>query len=428
MKSLLLSHSDGGGGAGRAAYRLQQALVASGVDSHMHVDFKDSEDPLVTRNQGPFADLARRLRITIEEVPAVLAKHPQPQLFAPGMMSAISARRINASDADIINAHWTNFGYLSIGQIARITKPFVWSLHDMWAFTGGQNYAPDGPDARWRDPYEASNRPADTSRWDVDRWVWNRKRRGWTKPRQLVTPSKWLADLASQSELMSTWPVSVIPNPIDTNVFKPYPQAEARAFHNLPPDVPLILFALTTDLDDPRKGWDLLKGALGKLHLQRPDIELVVLGHRSPPGPWGADLPRAHWLGRLNLDHELVMAYNSADVTVVPSRQDNLPQTGTEAQACGCPVVAFSIGGLPDVINHGETGYLAQPEDPIDLAAGIEWVLADALRRSALASRARDRAVEIWSTEVVGQAHRQLFESIIGQEQALSPGGNSETE
>lgn len=415
MKSLLLSHSDGGGGAGRAAYRLQQALVASGVDSHMHVDFKDSEDPLVARNQGPFADLARRLRITIEEVPAVLAKHPQPQLFAPGMMSAISARRINASDADIINAHWTNFGYLSIGQIARITKPFVWSLHDMWAFTGGQNYAPDGPDARWRDPYEASNRPADTSRWDVDRWVWNRKRRGWTKPRQLVTPSKWLADLASQSELMSTWPVSVIPNPIDTNVFKPYPQAEARAFHNLPPDVPLILFALTTDLDDPRKGWDLLKGALGKLHLQRPDIELVVLGHRSPPGPWGADLPRAHWLGRLNLDHELVMAYNSADVTVVPSRQDNLPQTGTEAQACGCPVAAFRVGGLPDVVDDAETGLLADAFDTTALANAIITLVSSDERRVRMAHAARARAERLWSQHVVAEQYRELFAAVSGR-------------
>jgi len=412
MKSLLLSHSDGGGGAGRAAYRLQQALVAAGVDSRMHVDFKDSEDPLVTRNQGPFTDLARRLRITIEEVPAVLAKHPQPQLFAPGMMSAISARRINASDADIINAHWTNFGYLSIGQIARITKPFVWSLHDMWAFTGGQNYAPDGPDARWRDPYEASNRPADTSRWDVDRWVWNRKRRGWTKPRQLVTPSKWLADLASQSELMSTWPVSVIPNPIDTNVFKPYPQAEARAFHNLPPDVPLILFALTTDLDDPRKGWDLLKGALGKLHLERPDIELVVLGHRSPPGLWGADLPHAHWLGRLNLDHELVMAYNSADVTVVPSRQDNLPQTGTEAQACGCPVVAFSIGGLPDVINHGETGLLAGDVDSDCLAVALKNLFDDDLLRKQFHESASERAERLWSFPVIAGQYISLYSDV----------------
>ena len=412
MKSLLLSHSDGGGGAGRAAYRLQQALVASGVDSRMHVDFKNTNDDRVSQGSGVLAALALRARILADQLPGASARVADPGLFSPGFASAITARTINTDAADIINVHWANMGFLSIRQLGRIHKPMIWTLHDMWAFTGGRNYAPDGPDARWRDPYEASNRPADTSRWDVDRWVWNRKRRGWTKPRQLVTPSKWLADLASQSELMSTWPVSVIPNPIDTNVFKPYPQAEARAFHNLPPDVPLILFALTTDLDDPRKGWDLLKGALGKLHLERPDIELVVLGHRSPPGLWGADLPRAHWLGRLNLDHELVMAYNSADVTVVPSRQDNLPQTGTEAQACGCPVVAFSIGGLPDVINHGETGLLAGDVDSDCLAVTLKNLFDDDLLRKRFHQSASERAERLWSFPVIAGQYISLYSDV----------------
>ncbi|MDA3022800.1 MAG: glycosyltransferase [Actinomycetota bacterium] len=430
MKSLLLSHSDGGGGAGRAAYRLQQALVAAGVDSRMHVDFKDSEDPLVTRNQGPFADLARRLRITIEEVPAVLAKHPQPQLFAPGMMSAISARRINASDADIINAHWTNFGYLSIGQIARITKPFVWSLHDMWAFTGGRNYAPDNADARWRTGYRKDNRRPQEHGWDIERWVAGRKERAWTRPHHVITSSTWMSKLAAESPLLAEWPVHVIPNAVDTQTYAPMASQSARTRFGINPGASLVVVALPTHLDDPRKGFDLLKQALAHLvraSRQSSGVELAVVGHGQAPVDWPAGLPPTHWLGYLD-DQGCVDAYNAADVVVVPSRQDNSPQTATEALSCGAPVVAFRTSGLPDFVTHRETGYLAQPEDPIDLAAGIEWVLADAQRRSALASRARDRAVELWSAEVVGKAHRQLFESIIGQGQALSPGGNSETE
>ena len=414
MKSLLLSHSDGGGGAGRAAYRLQQALVAAGVDSRMRVDFKNSDDDRVSKGSGPLAGIALRARILADQLPGVSARVTNPGLFSPGFSSAVSARTINAAASDLINVHWANMGFISIRQLGLIRKPMVWTLHDMWAFTGGRNYAPEGANARWRSRYR-NNRPVDGSRWDVDRWVWDRKRKGWTHPRQLVTPSKWLADLASQSELLSTWPVLVIPNPIDTNVYKPYPQAEARAFHNLPPDVPLVLFALTTDLDDPRKGWDLLKGALGKLHLERPDIELVVLGHRSPPGLWGDDLPRAHWLGRLNLDHELVMAYNSADVTVVPSRQDNLPQTGTEAQACGCPVVAFNIGGLPDVINHGETGLLAGDVDSDCLAATLKHLFDDDPLRKRFHQAARTRAERIWSFEVVAGQYLSLFTEVAGR-------------
>jgi glycosyltransferase involved in cell wall biosynthesis len=412
MKSLLLSHSDGGGGAGRAAYRLQQALVAAGVDSRMHVDYKTTDDPRVSRNSCPLAELGLRARILAEQVPGKTARVDDPGLFSPGLASAISARSIDASSADVINVHWANMGFLSIRQLGRITKPMVWTLHDMWAFAGGRNYAPDSPDARWRSPYEAANRPADGSRWDVDRWVWNRKRRDWTRPQQIVTPSRWLAELVEQSNLMGTWPVAVIPNPLDTNAFRPYPQAEARAFHHLPPDVPLVLFALTTDLNDPRKGWDLLREALQLVHLERPDVELAVLGHDAPPEPWATDLPRTHWLGRLSQDEQLAMAYGAADVTVVPSRQDNLPQTGTEAQACGCPVVAFRIGGLPDVVDDAETGLLADPFDTAALAHAINTLISSDERRGRMAQAARARAERLWSERVVATQYRELFSAV----------------
>ena len=418
MKALLLSHSDGGGGAARAAYRLQQALVATGVDSRMHVDFKDSEDPRVTRNNGPFADAARRLRITIEEIPAVVARHPQPRLFAPGMMGAISARRINASDADIINAHWTNFGYLSVGQIGRITKPFVWSLHDMWAFTGGLNYAPDDADARWRAGYRKDNRPPRERGWDIERWVAGRKKRAWTRPRHAITSSTWMANLVAGSSLLAEWQTHVIPNAVDTNTYAPQSRQSARSRFGIDPHVSVVVVVLPTHLNDPRKGFDLLRHALGhvgRASREGSSVELAVVGHAQAPADWPSDLPPAHWLGYLD-DQGCIDAYSAADLVVVPSRQDNSPQTATEALACGAPVVAFRTTGLPDFVTHRETGYLAQPGDPIDLAAGITWVLDDAERRNALASKARARAVELWSPEVVGQAHRQLFESIIAEQ------------
>ena len=416
MKALLLSHSDGGGGAARAAYRLQQALVATGVDSRMHVDFKDSEDPRVTRNNGPFADAARRLRITIEEIPAVVARHPQPRLFAPGMMGAISARRINASDADIINAHWTNFGYLSVGQIGRITKPFVWSLHDMWAFTGGLNYAPDDADARWRAGYRQDNRPPRERGWDIERWVSGRKKRAWTRPRHAITSSTWMANLVAGSSLLADWNAHVIPNAVDTNTYAPQPAQSARSRFGIDPRARVVVVVLPTHLDDPRKGFDLLRQALGHLgraSRQGSNVELAVVGHGKAPTDWPSGLPPAHWLGYLD-DQGCIDAYSAADLVVVPSRQDNSPQTATEALACGSPVVAFRTTGLPDFVAHHETGYLAHPEDPIDLAAGIEWVLEDAERRRTLSSRARARAVELWSPGVVGRAHQELFSEIIG--------------
>ena len=415
MKALLLSHSDGGGGAARAAYRLQQALVQAGIDSRMHVDFKDSTDPLVARNAGPFADIARRARISLEEVPAVLAQHRQPRLFAPGMMSAISARRINATDADIVNAHWTNFGYLSIGQIARITKPFVWSLHDMWAFTGGLNYAPDGPGARWREGYRKGNRQDSGSGWDVERWVAQRKKRMWGAPRDIITSSTWMAALARESALLSHWRVHVIPNAVDVDTYRPKPKAVARSKFGIDTDARLVVVLLPTHLDDPRKGFDLLRRALALLDPAGPGaggpIELAVVGHTVPPADWSGGFT-THWLGYLD-DQGCIDAYNAADVVVVPSRQDNSPQTATEALACGTPVVAFRVTGLPDFVSHQVTGYLADPEVPADLAHGITSVLAMSDGRFQLAAAARSRAVELWSPAVVARQYIDVYSEVI---------------
>jgi glycosyltransferase involved in cell wall biosynthesis len=413
VKALLLSHGNGGGGASRAAARLFEALGDASVDVSMHVDFKHGDDPRVWRSGGPLADARRRARITLEEVPAVVAGHPTPRLFSPGLMSAISARRINALEVDVVNPHWTNFGYLSIGDLGRIRKPLAWTLHDMWAFTGGLNYADDGPQARWRHGYRRDNGP-DGLRWDAERWVADRKRRAWTVPRHVITPSAWLAEQVRASALLTEWPTHVIPNALDTMVFSPGPSAPARRHFGIDADARMVLVALTTDLDDPRKGFDLLRSALGRLSAAGPAVELAVMGHGAPPTDWPAGLPRTHWLGRL-ADHDVVTAYRAADAVVVPSRQDNLPQTGTEAQACGIPVVAFATGGLPDIVVPGETGYLAEPFDDADLAHGITWVLEDEQRRVILGGSARRRAVSLWSPDVVARAHIALFEEIIDE-------------
>lgn len=416
MRALLLSHSDGGGGAARAAYRLQQALVASGVDSTMHVDFKDTDDPRVRRNAGALADVARRLRISIEEIPAVVARHPSPRLFSPGLMSAISARRINATGVDIVNAHWTNFGYLSIGQTARINLPFVWSLHDMWAFTGGLNYAPDGSDARWRTGYLRTNRSIHGRGWDVERWVAGRKARLWSRPRDAIASSTWMATLARESALLHEWTTHVIPNAVDVGRYQPESRTAARARFGVGPRVRLVVVLLPTHLDDPRKGFDLLRAALSRLTTAGTtgveQIQLAVVGHTGPPDDWAQSMPKTHWLGYLD-DEGCIDAYNAADVVVVPSRQDNSPQTATEALACGTPVVAFRVSGLPDFVTHQVTGYLADPEDPIDLAHGIIWALADDQRRSALSQAARARAVALWSPSVVARQYIDVYAEVI---------------
>jgi len=118
-------------------------------------------------------------------------------------------------------------------------------------------------------------------------------------------------------------------------------------------------------------------------------------------------------MGHLHDDTTLALLYSAADVTVVPSRQDNLPQSGTEAQTCGCPVVAFNVTGLPDVVEHGTTGYLAEVYSSEDLAKGIAWVLEDAERHAQLGAQARERAVLLWSPDVVVPQYLEVYQAAI---------------
>jgi glycosyltransferase involved in cell wall biosynthesis len=176
----------------------------------------------------------------------------------------------------------------------------------------------------------------------------------------------------------------------------------------LPENIPLIMFGAIGGSADLRKGFDLLASALNKVSLRLPKAECIIFGQSLPRIPPNLGL-KIHWMGHVFDDIALALLYSAADVMVVPSRQENLPQSGTEAQACGCPVVAFNTTGLPDVVIHGETGYLATAFDVDDLANGILWVLEDCERRQKLGAAGRARATLLWSEEAVCKQYLDVY-------------------
>jgi glycosyltransferase involved in cell wall biosynthesis len=213
---------------------------------------------------------------------------------------------------------------------------------------------------------------------------------------------------------VGSWPIFVVPNPIDLDVFKPRDGTRAKASLGLDPTALTILFALTNDLSDRRKGADLLTDALQYLAKafsdQTPALQLAVLGHASAPDHWPTLPFPTYWLGRTFDDAHVSNAYAAADVVAVPSRLDNLPQTATEAAACGKPVVAFDVGGLPDAVEHRQTGYLAKPEDARGLAEGLNWLLTDTISRSTLGAEARRKAERHWSFQTVSNQYQEVFQ------------------
>ena len=275
-------------------------------------------------------------------------------------------------------------------------------------FCGAEHYTTD---YRWRDGYCPHNRPDHEGGFDLNCFTWQRKRKLWFRPLQIVCPSQWLADCVQDSALMAEWPVAVVPNPIDTECWQPIHQRLARQLLGLPQDCPLLLFGAMGGGNDPRKGMDLLLAALSQLRSEAnlQNLQLLVFGQLEPQSPPHLGFP-LHYTGHLHDDLTLRVLYSAADVFVIPSRQDNLPNTSLEAHACGTPVVAFNTGGLPDIVDDRVSGALADPFEPASLAAAIRWVLNDSQRLKQLGASARSRAERLWNPTRVAGLYAEIYQ------------------
>ena len=409
MKILLINLADINGGAARAAYRIHHALRIHGVDSHMLVNIASAQDWTVEGPHGIWGKAIARVRGPLGDLLSKALRTGNPSIHSPAVIPSRWSNQVNATDADVIHLHWINREMISVVDIGHIKKPVVVTLHDMWYFCGAEHYTED---YRWRDGYKINNRPDYESGFDLNRWTAMRKLKHWKSPMHIVTPSHWLADCVKQSVLMRDWPLSVIPNTIDTNVWQPVDKILARKLLGLPLGVPLLLFGAMGGAQDPRKGFDLLKSALNHLHGELPGLELMIFGQLAPKVPVNIGFP-IHYAGHLHDDVSLRLLYSASDAIVVPSRQEAFGQTASEAHACGTPVVAFNVTGLRDIVEHQITGYLAKAYDPVDLAQGLCWVLADPIRLANLGQQARARAEKLWSYETVAGQYESVYRAVL---------------
>jgi len=421
LKVLHVSYSDLGGGAAKSAYRIHRALLSESVESKMIVNEKLSSDWTIIPATGGavkfYSFFRRAVAFFVKKI-----SHTSNKVFrSPSMLPSQWVRFINESDFDIVHLHWIQAEMLSISDIRRIEKPIVWTLHDMWAFSGAEHYPQD---SRWHEGYSRESRSSLDKGFDLDRWVWNRKRRNWVSPQQVVCPSNWLGSLVGKSALMGGWPVKVIPYALDTDVWKPISKATAREILQLDPDASFLLFGSAGGTADSRKGFDLLCDALARLKQRGgPGIEgiqVLVFGQEPDEETHDFGFP-VQYLGRFQDEKSLSELYSAADVVIIPSRQDNLPNVGVEAMACGTPIVAFDVGGLGDIVTHKKTGYLARPFDSNDLAAGIWWVLARTpSEKVELSTTARTSAQAKFSAARIGKRYLDVYEHTLKR---LSSGG-----
>ena len=356
--------------------------------------------------------LKRHLLPRLDTLPLKLYSHRDCGEFNLQWVPGTPLNAIRKIDPDIVHIHWVGRGFVRVEDFARINRPIVWTLHDSWAFTGGC-YVPDGCtrflQACGECPQLGSKRPD-----DVSHRLWERKSRAWENvPMTLVSPSRWLAGCASKSTLLAGKRLEVIANGLDLNSFKPTDMSVARDLLGLPREKFLLLFGAISPRADKNKGFNFLRSALDEVfkHMRPDRFELIVVGASRPPGNIDLGIP-IRFMGRLHDDISIRLHYCAADITLVPSIQENLPQMAVESISCGTPVVAFNATGFTDIITHRENGYLASAYDERDLGNGIVFILNHPDRGRFLKS-ARCTAEKKFSIDTMTERYKDLYRMVL---------------
>ncbi len=416
-KILIISTRDKVGGAARAAYRLHQSLLSIGVDSYMLVLSKVSDHKRVLAPDNTWDNILAKITPSLNNlVLNYVSGKKKRRVFSTSFSLYSVYDKIEKIAPDIINMHWVGDGFLSMKELKKIKCPIVWTLHDMWAFTGGCHYAMECNN--YQEKCGKCVAIGSDEEKDLSRKLFLNKQKAYAvSDITVVALSSWLAKCAGKSTLFSDKEIRVIPNPINTNVYKPANKTFARQMLNLPQDKKLVMFGAMNPQSNPIKGFEMLVKALRSLPHDR--FQLMILGTSEPQQVFEEN-HQVHYLSKLGDDIALVTAYTAADVVVVPSLYENLSNVILESLACGTPVAAFDIGGNGDMIMHEENGYLAQPYDTEDIAFGINWVTEDHERHTKLEQKARESVMEKYQPESVARAYLSLFEEKLNIHQEIT--------
>ncbi len=393
------------GGAGKAAYRLNNSLNKSRDCKSIIYTSQNKNNSNLDINEYKIRTYTRKIITKFFRIIFNANNIFKNNLTSFSLIKIPFLKSI-PDNFDIYNLHWIQHEFFSIYDINKLTNnKIVWTLHDCWPISGIFHY----------DPIFVSKKTNNFFKlllW-LDNYLLKKKLQTIKKKNiYFVAPSNWIKQEAINSTSKFLKPkIEVIPNPVPSLFFKEINKTSARSELNLPLDKKIVFFSSIGGLKDLRKGGYLLIEAIKDINNSVNDIFFIMVGEYKTSND-EFNLNNIRKFGLVKNDYFLLKIYKACDLVVIPSLIDNLPQVGTEAQACGRPVVAFNEGGLRDIVDNKNTGILINQKSSYDLSKGIQECLNSNLIKEEYSQKIRERAQKIWSEQSVNKKYIKLYKKI----------------
>lgn len=413
MKVLHIVAGNLHGGAARGAYWLHLGLCELGIESKILTNSAETlgDRNVVSLNKTKKQKLKNLILSYLDVLLLLFYPKRKRVIFSSGIVGINFTKIKEYKEADIIHLHWINGGFINIKDLAKVDKPMVWTMRDMWPMTGGCHYSMDCE--RYKVGCGICLQLQSNSKYDLSKFILNRKKRYIPQTIKLVGISRWLSEKARESEIFRNFDIRTIPNNINTNEFFMVEKKVARDILGISTNKKIILTG-STNANDFYKGFNKYLEALRRIDKNRYflcffgnlDYKLIEdLGFEYKS------------FGYLHDNISLRLVYSCADLFVAPSLMEAFGKTLAEAMACGTPVVCFDATGPKDIVNHKINGYLAKPFESEDLARGIEWVV-NAPNYEELCQNAREKVLREFDSRVVAQKYIALYEEILRENQS----------
>ena len=406
IKVAHINYNDSKGGAAIAVQRIHKAQISIGIKSKILVAVKDTRDEEIEGPKSSLEEIQWKFLMSMNRKFEKIEKKKRYDSNSYNIIPNNFYKKINNTDCDIVNLHWIGNNLIPIKSISKITKPIVWTLHDMWPYSGAEHYTLDD---RFIKGYYKNNKPNDTRGIDLDRYCWNLKKKYYPKNILVVATSSWQLENVKKSQLLNKNNCTKICLPLDFNFWKPLDKTISRNNLNLPLNKKIILIG-AENLEYRRKGFKLIKDIFSDI-INKDNI-LVVFGRISQEYFKDLDISKILFLNEVKSNTlDLKSIYSASDLFIAPSIQESFGQTVLEAASCCLPSICFENNGMSEIIDHKINGYISKSGNIDDFKSGINWCL------NHINSDKMSKYLEVlknkFSMEKIGSQYKNLYLEIL---------------